>query len=63
MEVANGHFSEVLPQVPLNVMRIETTDLGGNWRVFHYSPEGSTGGGPLVIDVDKRTGRIVRGLR
>jgi hypothetical protein len=63
MEVANGHFSEVLPQVPLSRLRIEAIDLNEKWLILYHLPEGSTGGRPLVIEVDKRTGRIVLGLR
>jgi len=63
MEIANGHFSEVLPQVPLRRLRIEAIDLNEKWLILYHFPEGSTAGLPLVIEVDKRTGRIVLGLR
>lgn len=57
-DVANGFMTEHLPQVPLGVLRIETVDFGDKWRVIYRFSEGSTGG-PIIIDVNKRSGEIV----
>lgn len=56
--ITNGYLANTLPQVPLNVLRIETVDLGDRWQVTYRWPEGGTGG-PMVFVVDKRDGRIV----
>lgn len=53
-EIANSALAEVLPQLPLNRLTIETADLDEKWRVTYRPPEGSTGG-PLVIDVNKQS--------
>jgi hypothetical protein len=62
-EIANRHFHEVLPQVPLNMMTVESEEAGSRWRISYRSPENSTGGRPLVVEVDRQTGNIIQGLR
>lgn len=62
-EIANRHFHEVLPQVPLNMMTVESEEAGSRWRITYHSPENSTGGRPLVVEVDRRTGNMTQGLR
>ncbi len=54
-DVANDVVGEELPQLTLNMLRIETEDLDGKWRVSYHAPEGSTGG-PLVVDINKQSG-------
>jgi len=62
-ELAVAHAAEVLPQVPWRSeeIAITTDDRGALWRVTFSAP-GSTGD-PLSVEVDKRTGAIVRGLK
>lgn len=57
-ELANEYLAEHLPQVPLNILRIETLDMGDRWRLSYNFPEGGTGG-PMIFVVNKRTGEIV----
>jgi hypothetical protein len=61
--ISNEHFGKVLPQVPLSDLRIEVEDKGETWRVNYYPPEGSTGDGPLPVDVSKRDKKVTRGLQ
>lgn len=56
-DIANALLSEELPQVPLNMLQVQTEDLGGRWRVTYETPGGSTGG-PIILDVDKRSGVV-----
>jgi hypothetical protein len=61
--IANQHFEKVLPQVPLSDLTIKVEDKGDYWRVEYYPPAGSTGDGPLPVDVGKQDMRVVRGLQ
>lgn len=59
-EIANRHFGDVLPQVPLNMMTVESEETGSRWRVSYHSPENSTGGRPLVVGWIGRPGTSPR---
>lgn len=59
-EIADRWMTDNLPQVRLNRLRAETSDMGKAWRVDYRAPEGGTGG-VLVLIIDKRTGEIVGG--
>lgn len=58
IELANDQLAEGLPQVPLEMMRIESENRGDAWRVTYFPPEGSTGN-PLVFEVNKQSREIV----
>jgi hypothetical protein len=62
VSIANEHFVEVLPQVPLRLLVVEVLDRNDDWMINYYPPEGSTGNGPFRITVRKRDGRILEGL-
>jgi hypothetical protein len=61
IELANRHFSSVLPQVPLERMTVTAVDQNSAWLVSYAPPDGSTGD-TLTVEVGKN-GDIVRGLR
>ena len=60
---ADAHFVDVLPQVKLDALTKKTEDLGLRWRVTYYPPNGSTGPNSLSVEIDKRTGELVKGLK
>ena len=55
-DIANAQMAEELPQVSLNMLRIETQNLNTVWRVGYHAPEGSAGG-PIIIDINKESGK------
>jgi hypothetical protein len=61
--IANTHFSEVFPQVPLDILRMEVKSVGEKWVINYHPPKDSTGNGPFVVEVSKTTGEITEGLR
>jgi hypothetical protein len=58
VEVANGFMTETLPQVSLGGKKIETIEDGKRWRVSYSLPDGGTGG-PILVFVDKKSGKVV----
>lgn len=62
IEIANRHVSSVLPQVPLDQMRVNVVDEGSAWLVSYAPPDGSTGD-TLTVEIRKDNGEILRGLR
>jgi hypothetical protein len=55
IEAANSEVNRQLPQFDRSRRTIRADDTDGNWRVIYASPEDLTGGGPLIVAVDKRT--------
>lgn len=58
-EIANGEIARVLPQMEPSSRTIRTDDAGGRWGVTYASPDDENAGGPVIVDVDKRTGQAV----
>ena len=56
--VANRYVGERFAPVPPGLLRVEAEDRGSTWRVTFNPPEDSVGG-PLRVDVDKQTRRVV----
>ena len=56
-DASNAFLAAHLPQVPLHRLRIEAREAGDSWVVTYNPPADSTGG-PIIIDVNKRTGAI-----
>ncbi len=57
-EAANGFMTETLPQVSLGGKKIDTIEDGNRWRASYSLPDGGTGG-PIVVFVDKKSGKVV----
>ena len=58
---ADAHSREQLPQVNWDKLTRQTEDRGAVWRIVYMPPPGSTGD-PLIVEVNKRTGEITKGL-
>lgn len=56
-EIANEEVNRVMPQFNRSSRTIRTDEEDGNWRVFYESAGDLTGGGPVIVQVDKRTRR------
>lgn len=54
---ANREVHRVLPRFDRSRRTIRTEEEGGVWQVFYESPADETAGGPVIVQVDKRTGR------
>lgn len=52
---ANSEIDRVLPQMDRRGRTIRTDDADGKWRVTYASPDDVNAGGPLIVEVDKRT--------
>ena len=55
IEAANAEVSRVLPQIDRSRRTIRTDDADGKWRVTYASADDVHAGGPLIVEVDKRT--------
>jgi hypothetical protein len=62
IEIANAEVRRALPRMDRSSRTIWTDELAGKWLVTYASPDDADAGGPVIVDVDKRTGRatIVR---
>jgi hypothetical protein len=54
-EAANAEIGRMFPDLDRSRRTIRTDEADGNWRVFYESPDDLTGGGPVIVEVDKRT--------
>ena len=57
IEAANAEVSRMLPRMNRSGRTIRTNDADGKWRVTYASPDDADAGGPLIVEVDKRTRR------
>jgi hypothetical protein len=58
-EAANSEISRVLPDLDRSSRTIQTDDADGKWRVTYASSDDVNAGGPLIVEVDKRTRQAV----
>lgn len=58
VEAANEFLAERYPQAPLDMLTIETKEVGENWQVSYNPPYDATGG-PVVVTLDKHNGKVV----
>lgn len=54
-EVANAEIDRVIPQMDRSSRTIRTDDADGKWRVIYVSADDVVAGGPVIVQVDKRT--------
>jgi hypothetical protein len=54
---ANGEVDRLLPQFDRSRRTIHANDADGKWSVTYASPDDLHAGGPLIVQVDKRTRR------
>ena len=54
-EAANAEIGRMFPDLDRSRRTIRTDEADGKWRVFYESPDDLTGGGPVIVEVDKRT--------
>jgi len=54
---ANAEVGRALPQMDRSGRTIPTADADGKWRVTYASADDANAGGPLIVEVDKRTRR------
>jgi hypothetical protein len=59
-DIAHQLWNEKLPQVNLNHLESKVEDRGTAWHVTYSAPEGSMGG-PLTLDIDKKSGEVLHG--
>ncbi|HMG47448.1 MAG TPA: hypothetical protein VK614_08320 [Allosphingosinicella sp.] len=55
IEAANAEINRQLPHMDRSGRTIRTDDADGKWRVTYASPDDVNAGGPLIVEVDKRT--------
>jgi hypothetical protein len=55
VEAADTEVNRVLPQLDRGGRTIHADDAEGKWRVTYASPNDVNAGGPLIVEVDKRT--------
>ncbi len=56
-EAANAEVARTLPGFDRSSRTIRTDDDDGHWRVIYISADDLTAGGPVIVQVDKRTRR------
>ncbi|HEY5712642.1 MAG TPA: hypothetical protein VIT38_12180 [Allosphingosinicella sp.] len=54
-ELANAEVNRMMPEFDRSSRTISTGQADGKWRVFYTSPDDLTAGGPVIVEVDKRT--------
>lgn len=54
-EAANAEIDRLLPRMDRSRRTIRTDDADGKWRVTYASSDDVNAGGPLIVEVDKRT--------
>jgi hypothetical protein len=55
VEAADIEVNRVLPQLDRSGRTIHADDAEGKWRVTYASSNDVNAGGPLIVEVDKRT--------
>jgi hypothetical protein len=55
--IANAEIARVLPGMDRSSRTIRTDELDGKWLVTYASPDDENAGGPVIVEVDKRTRR------
>lgn len=61
-KISDDHFAETWPQVRRDRFRKSVRDAGDRWRVIYSSPSEMMRP-DLSVEIDKKSGKIVRGLR
>ena len=54
---ADSELARMLPGMDRSGRTIRTGDSDGKWRIVYESPGDVDAGGPLIVQVDKRTRR------
>lgn len=54
---ANREVHRVMPRFDRSRRTIRTDEDGRVWRVSYLSPDDESAGGPVIVEVDKRTRR------
>jgi hypothetical protein len=54
-EAANAELNRTLPQFDRSSRTIRTDEEDGKWHVYYESADDVIAGGPVIVDVDKRT--------
>ena len=54
---ANREVHRVLPRFDRGGRTVRTDEQGNYWRVYYESPADEASGGPVIVQVDKRTRR------
>lgn len=54
-DAANVEVGRALPRFDRSGRTVRTEDSDGKWRVTYESPGDLAAGGPLIVEVDKRT--------
>ena len=57
IEIANLEIALALPQMEEGGRTIRTDEADGKWHVTYASPGDADAGGPVIVEVDKRTGQ------
>jgi hypothetical protein len=55
--IANAEIDRALPHMDRSGRPIRTDEADGSWRVTYESADDENAGGPVIVEVDKRTGR------
>jgi hypothetical protein len=56
-EVANNEVSRMIPEFDRSSRTIRADDGDGHWSVYYESADDLHAGGPVIVQVDKRTRR------
>jgi hypothetical protein len=54
---ANREVHRMLPRFDRRHRTIRATEDGRSWHVYYESPDDEHAGGPVIVEVDKRTRR------
>lgn len=57
IDIADLEIGRTLPRMDRSCRTIRADEADGKWRVTYASPQDENAGGPVIVEVDKRTGQ------